>query len=711
MPHAPADLAALAQTAGLAAEWTDYRGIRHAIAPATQQQVLEALGIDCTGAAAIADSRARLLAEAAAPPALAVLRSAEPWTLPAAFGTQPGAAVELVDEAGECVGTRLIADAAGRAALPGLLLDAGYYTLRLDGHAQALALAPAGAPGFARLAGRERGFGFAAQLYGLRRGADGGVGDFSALAEHAAALGAHGASALAISPVHALFAADPQHYSPYSPSNRQFLNYLHADAHAAGLGAEAAACDALGPSVPGTGGDFVDWSGVARARLAALRRLWDALAARLRDGDDALALDYRRFVEAGGEALERHARFELLHGLEFGADLQRWHWRSWPAALQQPDSPEVARLAHAHAHELGFHRFAQWLAARGLAAAQAAARGAGMEIGLITDIAVGTSSGGSAAWSAPGEVFTGLSIGAPPDPLGPTGQTWGLVTHAPQALRSHGYAPFLQLLRAALRSAGGVRIDHILGLRRLWVVPDGENGAGGCYLDYPLDDLLALVALEAHRHRALIVGEDLGTVPPGLHERLAAHGIAGMSVLWFQRDHGLFVEPARWPATALAMTSTHDLPTVAGWWQGRDLDWRTQVGHLEGAELVEAVAGRACDREALWAAFTHAGIAEGPMPEALAPAPVVDAALAYTAATPAALALLPLEDLCGLGEQPNLPGTVHEHPNWCRRLPGTAEALLAEPAVAARLAMLQRLRGAGPAITAAHGEGQAPPAS
>lgn len=709
MPDAPADLAALAQTAGVAAEWTDYRGLRHAIAPDTQRQVLAALGIDCASPAGIADSRARLLAEAAAPPVLAVLRRAEAWTLPVAFGAQPGAAVELIDEAGERVETRLVADAAGRAALPGLLLDAGYYTLAVGEHAQALALAPASAPTFAELAGRERGFGFAAQLYSLRRGGDGGVGDFSALAEHAAALGAHGAAALAISPVHALFTADPYHYSPYSPSNRQFLNLVHADAHAAGLGAEAAAADALGPAVPGTGGAFVDWPEVARARTAALRRLWDALAPRLH-GDDALALDYRAFVEAGGEALERHARFELLHGLEFGADLQRWHWHDWPAALQQPDSPEVARLAAEHAHALGFHRFAQWLAARGLAAAQAAARGAGMNVGLITDIAVGTSSGGSAAWSAPGEVFTGLSIGAPPDPLGPTGQTWGLVTHAPQALRSHGYAPFLQLLRAALRSAGGVRIDHILGLRRLWVVPDGENGAGGAYLDYPLDDLLALVALEAQRHRALIVGEDLGTVPPGLRERLAAHAIAGMSVLWFQRDHGLFVEPARWPATALAMTSTHDLPTVAGWWQGLDLDWRTQVGHLEGAALVEAVAERARDREALWAAFAHAGVADGAPPEPLAPAPVVDAAIAYTAATPAALALLPLEDLCGLGEQPNLPGTVAEHPNWCRRLPGTAEAVLAEPAVAARLATLQRLRGAGPANMTANGEGQAAPA-
>jgi len=682
----------LAQRAGLSPRWTDYRGIARQVAPDVLRSALAALGFAADSPARVRESLAAVQAAAVGTlPALCVGRVGEALPLPPALGLRlaAGSVVRLHLEDGNPLDVRLIGDGRGRSALPALDVAPGYHMLEWGASTLPLALAPARCPAFAELSGQARGYGVAVQLYSLRGRHDTGIGDFSALAETAGVLGRHGAAALAISPVHALFSADVHHFSPYSPSNRLFLNVLHADAQAAGLGAEAAACGL--DEAMAAGGELVDWPQVARQRQASLRRLWDYLSASLIAGIDPLGADFQRFVRAGGSALEHHVRFELLHGLQYGSDPARWDWRSWPAELQQPDGVQVQRLAAEHMHEIGFHRFVQWVAARGLAAAQAQASAAGMPIGLIADIAVGTSAGGSYAWSQPQDVLSGLSIGAPPDLLNRFGQKWGLSTYTPQALLRHGYAPFIDLVRAALRHAGGVRIDHVLGLRRLWVAPEGGTGADGVYLDYPLEDLLALLALEAHRHRALVVGEDLGTVPEGMRERLADAGVAGMSVLWFERDYGYFVDPSRWSEHALAMSSTHDLPTVAGWWRGRDLDWRQRVGHLQADS--EEFAERAADRKALWGAFEYAGVARGAAPAVDQPAAVVDAALRFVSKAPAALALLPIEDVCGLEEQPNLPGTVDEHPNWRRRLPQPAPALLATPAVRARLDALQAARG------------------
>jgi 4-alpha-glucanotransferase len=230
----------------------------------------------------------------------------------------------------------------------------------------------------------------------------------------------------------------------------------------------------------------------------------------------------------------------------------------------------------------------------------------------------------------------------------------------------------------------------VLGLNRLWVIPDGADPTQGAYLRCPLDALLDGVAREARTRGAIVIGEDLGTVPPELPPRLEAAGLLGLRVLWFMRDHGLFLHPSRWPRTAVAMTTTHDLPTVAGWWQARDLDWRERAGQFRAGELDTERNVRAADRVALWNAFVHAGVARGPAP-ADAPA-VVDAALRFVAQAPAPLALFPLEDLCGLDEQPNLPGTIDEHPNWRRRLPAEARELLGAPAVAARLRALRAAR-------------------
>jgi len=337
-----------------------------------------------------------------------------------------------------------------------------------------------------------------------------------------------------------------------------------------------------------------------------------------------------------------------------------------------------------------FLLYVQWLADRGLAAAQAAAKGAGMAIGLIADLAVGMDAGGSLGWSRPGALLSGLSVGAPPDPLGPDGQDWEIASFSPAALRRTGFADFIATIRAALRHAGGVRIDHAMGLRRLWVVPHGFAATEGAYLTYPGRDLMRLLALESWRARGIVVGEDLGTVPPGFREEMAARGLLGMRVLRFERTAGGgFRAPSRWDRRAAAMTSTHDLPTLAGWWSERDIDWTWAIGRTSAfASEADERAARASERARLWRA-----IGGGLRPPKDAPAPAVTAAIAYVGRSACDLALIPAEDLLGLAEQPNLPGTTIEHPNWRRRLPGLAEDMLDAPDVAGRIERLNAARG------------------
>jgi 4-alpha-glucanotransferase len=250
-----------------------------------------------------------------------------------------------------------------------------------------------------------------------------------------------------------------------------------------------------------------------------------------------------------------------------------------------------------------------------------------------------------------------------------------------------GFSPFLATLRAGLAWSGGVRIDHIMGLMRLWLIPRGQPAGEGAYLAYPLEDLLALLALESHRHGAVVIGEDLGTVPPGFRARLRRAGVAGMDVLWFERTRLNFKKPSRWRADAVAMTTTHDLPTVAGWWSGEDIRTRRALGL--GAPGEDQA--RQHDRARLWRAFANAGVA-GPQPSPEQPAPAVDAALGYVAQSRSPLMLTPLEDLLGVVEQPNLPGTIDEHPNWRRRLEPPARALFEAPAVLNRVDVIRRHR-------------------
>jgi 4-alpha-glucanotransferase len=311
-----------------------------------------------------------------------------------------------------------------------------------------------------------------------------------------------------------------------------------------------------------------------------------------------------------------------------------------------------------------------------------------MRIGLITDLAIGLDPNGAQVGADPEAFLTGLSIGAPPDFFNPNGQDWGLTSFSPHGLVTRGFAPFIETLRANMRHAGGVRIDHAMGLMRLWLVPRGGSPAEGAYLAYPIDDLIRLLALESHRHRAVVIGEDLGTVPADFRARCRAAGIAGMDVLWFERDGARFKPPGNWRDDAVAMTTTHDLPTVAGWWSGADLELRRGLGIASESEIAD----RPKERAALWQAFADAEVATGDAPPPTDTEPAVDAAIGFVARAPAPLAIVPLEDIVGTTEQPNLPGTIDQHPNWRRRFKLPADQILKQPAAERRLKLLNRLR-------------------
>jgi 4-alpha-glucanotransferase len=650
-------LHALAQACGAARHWRDVAGAEHVVADEALAAVLEALGHAAASERQIASSLAAVRAQAETLPAMLVADGGAAVDLPFA-----PARAEATSEDGV---TQALALEGARLTVPEV---PGYYDLVLDGHALRLAVAPPDCP----LPAKPRSWGVALQIPSLRGAAEAPFGTFGELAEAARALGAAGADALAINPVHALFPGHGAGYSPYSPSSRLFLNGALADPVLAGLP----------PFAPQAAGPLIDWAAALPQRLAQLRAVFDGMDAHQRAaftaGDD-------------DPMLRRHALFDALD-CHFRAATGAHGWRGWPAAYHDPAGAAAQAFAAEHGEEIAFHLFVQALARQGLAAAQDAARAAGMGIGLIGDLAVGVDPSGSDAWSLRHAMLDGLTIGAPPDPLGPLGQNWSITGFSPQGLRDTGYAPFIAMIRAAMRAGGGLRIDHAFGLARLWVIPAGGRTADGAYLSYPFADLIRLVTLEAHRAGALVIAEDLGTAPHGFTHAVTARRMLGMRVLWFERaqDHG-FIGAADYEPLSAAMSGTHDTVTVAGWWRGRDLDWAERLGRLPpDISRAEAEAIRDWDRGLLWSTLDHTS----PRPAPDNPEPVVDAALAHVAATPSVLALVALEDLLGEDEQVNLPGTVDVHPNWRRRAPAPLGALLAEPAVQARCAAIAAARAA-----------------
>ncbi|MDH4567577.1 4-alpha-glucanotransferase [Pseudomonas sp. BN414] len=672
-------LAELANAAGLQLDWVDSNGQAQRVSPEVQRGLLEAMGYAAQSPQQIAGSLAgvRERQQAARLGPLIVLDQGERLSL-AGIG-RPGQGYQLRLDDGRLSEGRLDADCCLNAP------DAcGYHPLLIGDSELCLAVAPPACPSVRELVGHEHAWGLTAQLYALRRAGDGGLGDTRAVENLACSAGRRGADALAISPVHAMFSANGEQYGPYSPSSRLHFNVLHAapasvlgDAAlaralaATGLGAEYARLESL---------PLLDWPALSRARMAVLRQLYQ----QFEEEQGALRHDFERFREQAGDALLLHCRFEALHGhmLASGAS---GDWRCWPEHLRNPTHSAVQRFAREHARDVEFHAFAQWLVVRGLERAQIAAIGAGMGIGLIADLAVGADCAGSQAWACQEQLLASVTVGAPPDVLNRSGQNWGVWAFSPLGLKEHGYQAFIQMLRASFGCAGGVRIDHVMGLQRLWVIPEGADPGSGAYLRFPLQDLLRLISLEAWRSQGLVIGEDLGTVPDGLQKELARRNILGMRVLLFEHADGAFALPCDWPHDALATTTTHDLPTLQGWFQGQDISWRLKAGHSDMETTRNDFEVRQQECKALTAALRVEGHLS---PHEHDIEHCVQACIGYVAETPAPLVLVPLEDLLGESEQPNLPGPGDLHPNWRRRLPVAAAELLELPVARQHLGCL-----------------------
>jgi 4-alpha-glucanotransferase len=571
-----------------------------------------------------------------------------------------GAWLALVREDGT-VSRHLIPDGAASVQLPPL--PYGRHRLLVDDRPECachLIVVPPRCHLPEALAGGARRFGIAAHLYTLRRAGDQGIGDFTTLAELAAEAARAGAAIIGLNPLHALFANDRERTSPYQPSDRRFLDPIYLDVpEAAGAASESG---------------MVDYPAVWRAKRRALEVRFE------RDGTDDP--DFAAFLEAGGDPLRQFATFEAL-----AETLGSTAWRDWPPGLRHPRDTGVDEFAARHDSAIRFSCFLQYLADKQLGQAAESAANAGLGLGFYRDLAVGAAPDGAEAWGRQDALMTGVSVGAPPDPFAAQGQVWCLPPPDPLAMAREGYAGFGDLLSANMRHAGALRIDHVMALRRLFLVPDGASAADGAYISYPFEDLLGVTALESHRARCMVVGEALGTVPEGMPRALADANVLSYSVLWFERDGTSIRAPGQWPMLAAACVSTHDLPTLAGWWAGADIAEHVALGLMDRDAERIARTGRERKKASLIAMLVEQRLLGQPYGggEALSPA-VAAAVHALIARTPALLTLVQADDLAGELIGVNLPGTDRERPNWRRRLGRTVAELFHDPAAAAILA-------------------------
>jgi 4-alpha-glucanotransferase len=625
-----------AEARGITTSFTDAADRRYAVSEATLEAVLEAMG--------------PAPATAAWPPVVVARIGREvTWAPP------EGEPATLVLETGE--------ERPLPAELPGDL-PTGWHRVEGRTGATTLVVAPGRCHLPAELEGGGRAWGWAAQLYAVRSRASWGIGDLGDLAGLLAATAPLGAGFALLNPLHAALPTEP---SPYNPSSRVFRNPLYLRIENV---PERAALDppdrARVEALAGAGRvlldkDRIDRPAVYRLKDEALRLAHGAIG-RAPGRQDGLAA-YR----AATPNLERFATFCALQHVH-GQD-----WRTWPAAYRHPGRPEVGAFGEQHHQEVAYHAWLQWLLDEQLAAV----RPGWGQLGVVNDLAIGFAPDGFDAWSFQDELAAGVSVGAPPDPLGPRGQDWGLPAFAPDRLAAGGYGPFAQTIRAGMAHAAGLRIDHVMGLFRLFWIPDGAEPAQGTYVRYPADDLLGVLALESAAAQALVVGEDLGTVEPGVRERLAAEGVLSYRLAWFEHGpDGGRRRAADYPRLALAATTTHDLPTVAGFFSGTDLD------HLRDIGVATPGGPEQADQEAQRESLCRLLEDEGLLAPGDRSVPAIVAALyGFLTRTPSMLVAATLEDAVEANDRPNVPGTIDQRPNWSLPLPVPLDDLAADPRV------------------------------
>ncbi|WP_287034524.1 4-alpha-glucanotransferase, partial [Methylobacterium sp. CG09_land_8_20_14_0_10_71_15] len=539
-------------------------------------------------------------------------------------------------------------------------------------------------------------WGLAAQLYGLRSPHNLGIGSYTDAGRAARDAGLRGASFLGLSPVHALFESDRTKISPYSPSSRLFLETLFIEPGAlpgfAGSRAEAMLAKARTRVDALRDAALVDHAGIWEVLSPVLRAYWEDSDAR--SGADAA---FDAFREAGGEDLRSHATFEALSA-HFKAEGAHW-LGDWPEEYRRAGTQAVSAFAEEHAEEVAYHAFLQFLADRQLAQAAEAALDSGMRLGLYRDLAVGADRGGSEVWSHP-ERFAGhVSIGAPPDLLAPKGQDWGLPAFDPLAMERDGLAAFRALVQANMRHAGAIRIDHAFQLARLFLIPLGAGAQAGAYVAMPFEPMLAVLRLESHRNKCLVIAEDLGTAPEGFSDALMRAGVLSYRILAFEREgDGRFKAPSAYPRDALTAITTHDLPTFVGWWRGVDTDTRQSLGLYDQERAESERAERVVERRRLAEALAGEQLLPSAEPPDAAP---FEAAARYLARAPSMLTAVQYEDVVSELAQANVPGSTEGYPNWRRKLDRELADIAAPGGPLAKLAAALSAEARGPRSGAA----------
>ncbi|MGU3525537.1 4-alpha-glucanotransferase [Enterobacteriaceae bacterium C23F] len=533
-------------------------------------------------------------------------------------------------------------------------------------------------------------WGSCVQLYTLRSEKNWGIGDFGDLKVMLPEIARRGGSFIGLNPIHALYPANPESASPYSPSSRRWLNVIYIDVNAVedfGLSKEAQAWWKLPTTQQALksarDAEWVDYATVTALKITALRMAWKGFSKR---DDDRMAA-FRQFALNEGESLYWQAAFDALHAYQVKEDEMRWGWPAWPEAYQTIDSPEVKAFCQKHADEVDFFLWLQWLAYCQFAACWNVCQQHEMPIGLYRDLAVGVAEGGSETWCDRELYCLKASVGAPPDILGPLGQNWGLPPMDPHIIAARAYEPFIELLRANMQNCGALRIDHVMSVLRLWWIPYGETADHGAYVHYPVDDLLSILALESKRHQCMVIGEDLGTVPVEIVGKLRKSGVYSYKVLYFESDHEkTFRAPKAYPEQSMAVATTHDLPTLRGYWESGDLTLGKTLG-LYPDEVV--LRGLYQDRELAKQGLLDALHKYGCLPKRaghkaslMSMTDTLNRGMQrYIADSHSALLGLQPEDWLDMAGPVNIPGTSYQYKNWRRKLSTSLEAMFADETV------------------------------
>jgi 4-alpha-glucanotransferase len=718
----------LARARGIGDSYHDYRGEYREISLQTKSAILAAMGCDVTSDEAIAAELQRLSQErwGVLLPPVSILRPGSHQVFVAvdtSVLTQPMRWTVSCADGLERAGRVLAGDLteverhehAGRVWTRRVLplpedLPAGYHSLEasLDDGTVAestLLVAPTHCHEPEALREGRRLWGLSVQLYTLRSSINWGIGDFADLEFVVRESARYGAGFVGLNPLHALFPANPDNFSPYSASSRHFINVMYiavprvpdfahcpearrlveSDAFVAELARARAAT-------------HIDYAAVARTKLAVLRLLFDHFRREHLQHETERARAFQAFVAERGELLRLHALHDALDEHFRALDAKHWGWPVWPEEFRDPQHASVARFAVDQAVAVQFHQWLQWIANEQLATVQARATELGMPIGLYGDFAVGVNPNGSEIWSDQAVYRMQCSIGAPPDELALKGQDWGLPPLDPHALLRARCRPFRNLIAANMRHYGALRLDHVMALFRQWWVPAGLSSTHGGYVHYPLDALMAVLVNESAGQQCLVVGEDLGTVPEQMRHAMAANAVYHYKVLMFEKEwDGSFRAPDAYVRRAIATVVTHDMPTVRGYWESRDLKLRTELGLFPNEQLARDVqAERLRDRVQLLDALDkydlrHASTADG---EQTFHSAITDGLHLYLARTASALAVLQIEDLIGMVDPVNVPGTNTEYPNWRRKITASIEDVFNEEGVVAILAQLNQVRQA-----------------